>query len=105
MGYIKKAYPWASSKLDRSPSDHVVFCPDCRTQQEDPEQYFCRNCNSPFDAFRAFMAGKHVTPDRLALYDENSPEWAEILSEMSRRRANISRLSGESEDKKRKPKE
>jgi hypothetical protein len=94
-GYIKKGYPWASSKLERAPSDQVVFCPDCRTQQEDPAQYFCRNCNSPFDAFKAFMAGKQVSPDRLAIYDETSDEWKQIIDEMKRRRNKIAQLAGE----------
>jgi hypothetical protein len=103
-GYIKKPYPWASSPLEKGPLVQVVFCPDCRTQQEDPEQYFCRNCNSPFDAHKAFMAGKQVSPDRLAVYEEASQEWKDILGEMTRRKNRLLLLNEqfESAGKKRK---
>jgi len=94
-GYIQKPYPWASSKLQDSPLIQAVFCPDCRAKQEDPEQYFCRNCNAPFDAYKAFMAGRQVSPDRLAVYDEKSKEWADIVAEMTQRRNRMVLLGGE----------
>ena len=100
MGYIQQALPWASERLNDGPLVKAVHCPDCRTKQEDPEQHFCRNCNSPFDAFKAFMAGKQVSPDRLAAYDESSKEWKGIMAEMNRRRENLARLTGESTEKK-----
>jgi hypothetical protein len=95
MGYIKTGLPWATEKLSDNPLREAVFCPDCRTRQEDPEQYFCRNCNSPFDAFKAFMAGRQVSPDKLAMYAEDSKEWKEIIAEMDRRRKRIAMLTGE----------
>jgi hypothetical protein len=85
-GYIKKAYSWASSKLETGPLKGVVYCPDCRSEQEDPEQFFCRKCAAPFDAHKAFMSGKQVSPDRLAVYAEDSPEFKEILAEIKLRR-------------------
>ena len=85
-GYIDRPLPWASEKLRDHPSIQAIFCPDCRTRQADPEQYFCANCNAPFDACKAFLAGKMVTPDRLAVYDENSEEFRAIRAEMVRRR-------------------
>lgn len=105
MGYIKNKLAWASERLQDSPLVEAVFCPDCRTRQEDPEQYFCRNCNSPFDAFKAFMAGKQVSPDRLAAYDEDSKEWKEIMAEMGRRRARMTLLEGAGEPKAKRGKE
>ncbi len=94
-GYLEKALPWASERLKDSPLNQAVYCPDCRTKREDPDQYFCRNCNTPFDAFAAFMAGKQVSPDRLAAYDEKSNEWQQILAEMSRRRSRMALLLNE----------
>lgn len=91
-GYIKKAYAWASSKLETGPLQGVVYCPDCRSEQEDPEQFFCRKCNAPFDAHKAFMAGKQVSPDRLAVYAEDSKEFKDILREIKHRRKRLALL-------------
>ena len=91
-GYKTEAEPWASERLKDSPKIEAVFCPDCRERQKSPEQYFCTNCNAPFDACKAFLAGKAVSPDRLASYDADSPEFKLILAEMRRRKANIAML-------------
>lgn len=98
-GYIEKAYPWASSRLQDSPLVKAVYCPDCRQRQSDPDQYFCANCNSPFDACKAFLAGKVVSADRLAVYDEDSEEFRAIRVEMNRRKARIAMLEGTDEPK------
>lgn len=90
--YIEQALPWATERLKDSPKIQAVYCPDCRTKQADPTQYFCRECNAPFDAFKAFMDGKQVSPDRLAVYDEESEEWKAIVKETLRRKAKIAML-------------
>ena len=100
MGYITKGLPWASETLNDDPLVKAIYCPDCTTKQENPEQYFCRNCNAPFDAYQAFMAGRQVSPDRLAVYDVKSREWQEISAEMALRREKVRQLMGESETKK-----
>lgn len=89
-GYIEKAYSWASEKLRDSPTTQAVYCPDCRNRQTDPEQFFCTNCNAPFDALKAFLAGKTVSPDRLSVYEGD--EWQAIMTEMKRRKAKIALL-------------
>ena len=90
LGYIEKAYSWASERLRDSPTIQAVYCPDCRTRQGDPEQYFCTNCNAPFDALKAFLAGKTVSPDRLSVYE--GEQWDAIVAETTRRRAKIALL-------------
>lgn len=91
-GYLSAPLPWAAKKLTDSPLTDAVFCPDCRSRQEDPEQYFCRECNAPFDAYKAFMAGKNVSPDRLAIYAGESQEFKDIIAELERRRRNLELL-------------
>lgn len=90
MGYLESPYTWASERLRDSPLAHATYCPDCRTKQSEPEQYFCPACNAPFDGFKAFMAGKSVSPDRLAMYE--GEQWDAILVEMERRNAKIAKL-------------
>lgn len=92
IGYKQDREKWATEPLKYKPSDKAVFCPDCHTPQENPEQYFCANCNAPFDACKAFLAGKSVSDDRLAAYDSGSEEFQLILAEKRRRRANIALL-------------
>lgn len=91
-GYIEKPYSWASEQLQDSPMIQAVYCPDCRTRQENPQQYFCTSCNAPFDALQAFLAGKTVSPDRLAMYE--GEEWNAIVTETARRKAKIAILNG-----------
>jgi hypothetical protein len=91
-GYLDKAYPWAAMRLLESPSTPLVRCPDCYRQQSDPAQFFCPDCNAPFDALKAFLAGKVVSPDRLAVYE--GEEFDAIMAEMKRRKAKIALLEG-----------
>lgn len=91
-GYKETAEPWASERLQDSPGVQAIFCPDCRQKQTSPEQFFCPNCNAPFDACKAYLAGKVVSPDRLAVYDETSEQFKLILAENKRRRARIALL-------------
>jgi hypothetical protein len=104
MGYIEKALPWAVERMHITPTTPQVVCPDCGTRQTSPEQYFCANCNSPFDALKAFLAGKTVSPDRLAMYE--GEEWDAVVAEAQRRKAKIAvlELPGELSDESRKPK-
>lgn len=108
-GYMTEAYSWASKKLTDSPTTQAVHCPDCRNRQKDPEQYFCTNCNSPFDPLKAFLAGKTVSPDKLAIYE--GEEWDAIVAESSRRKKKIAMLTetpsgvAETSDKKQDDKE
>lgn len=90
LGYIEESLPWAVNRLKDTPVTQAVYCPDCRERQKDPEQYFCGNCNAPFDALKAFLAGKSVSPDRLAVYE--GKEWKSIVVETQRRRAKIAML-------------
>lgn len=90
LDYIEKALPWAVERLRDSPTTQVVLCPDCRTRQADPEQYFCTNCNAPFDPLKAFLAGKTVSPDRLSVYE--GEEWDAVVTETQRRKAKIAIL-------------
>ena len=90
MGYLEKPLPWATERLTDRPHAQAVYCPDCHERQTSPEQYFCQNCNSPFDALKAFLAGKQVSPDRLAMYE--GEEWDVIVKETQRRRAKIALL-------------
>lgn len=90
LGYRDEALPWAVNGLKDTPVTQAVFCPDCRNRQKDPEQYFCTNCNAPFDALKAFLAGKSVSPDRLAVYE--GEEWDAIVAETQKRRAKIALL-------------
>jgi len=90
-GYIRKAHSWASQQLDRGPLKEVVSCPDCGTEQQNDE-YFCRNCAAPFDAHKAFMAGKPVASAYLAVYEEDSAEFKDILRELERRRRRMALL-------------
>lgn len=92
VGYKKDREKWATEPLTYKPSDEAVFCPDCHTRRESEQQSFCANCNAPFDACAAFLAGKTVSPDRLAVYDLDSPDGKLILAEVKRRRANIALL-------------
>ncbi len=94
VGYIKTPYAWASERLQDTPKVEAVYCPDCRTRQEDPEQYFCRECNAPFDALAAYLAGKNVSMDRLAVYDGEAFE--QILKEKRRRAQRIAMLEEQS---------
>lgn len=98
-GYLARPYEWAASPLQTGPLAEVVKCPDCSTVQDDPAQYFCRNCNAPFDAHKAFMDGKQVSPDRLAVYPEDSQEFKDILREISHRRKRLALLGLEDEPK------
>lgn len=104
-GYIDKPYPWASSRLQDSPLVHAVYCPDCHTKQSDPGQYFCANCNAPFDACKAFLDGKVVSPDRLAVYGEASEEFKAIRAEIRRRKNILTLLEEPEETKSRKAKD
>ena len=90
MGYIDKALPWAVERLFDRPTNEVIYCPDCHERQSDPEQYFCSNCNAPFDTLKAFLAGKMVSPDRLAMYE--GEDWDKIVAETNRRRSKIALL-------------
>lgn len=90
MGYLEKPLSWAVERLRDNPSVEAVYCPDCHSRQESPEQHFCRECNAPFDALKSFLAGKTVSPDRLAVYE--GEEWEAIQAEMQRRRAKIALL-------------
>ncbi len=92
LGYIEKAYSWASEQLRDSPTVQAVYCPDCRTRQDDPEQFFCTACNAPFDPLKAFLAGKTVSADKLAMYE--GEEWDAIVAETQRRKAKIAILEG-----------
>jgi hypothetical protein len=92
VGYKESREKWATEPLKFHPSDEAVFCPDCHTRQDDPNQFFCANCNTPFDAKAAFLAGKHVSADRLSVYDLDSDDGKLILAEVKRRRANIALL-------------
>lgn len=100
-GYKKEAEAWASERLEDSPNIEAVFCPDCSQRRANPTQYFCQNCNAPFDACKAFLDGKMVSEDRLAAYPSDGEEFALIQKELKRRRANIALLA----DKTKKPKE
>ena len=90
MGYIEKALPWAVERLFDKPTNEAIYCPDCHERQSDPEQYFCSNCNAPFDTLKAFLAGKIVSPDRLAMYE--GEDFEKIIAETNRRRAKIALL-------------
>lgn len=91
MGYLEKALPWATERLADKPTVQAVFCPDCHERQAAPEQFFCSNCNAPFDALKAYLAGKSVSPDRLAIYE--GEDWDAILAETKRRQAKIAMLT------------
>lgn len=103
LGYIDKALPWASERLRDTPTTQAIFCPDCRNRQADPEQYFCQNCNAPFDALKAFLAGKTVSPDRLSVYE--GAEWDAIVAETKRRKAKIALLDTKETKKQREARE
>ena len=91
LGYIDAALPWAVERLGGDkPNVQAVCCPDCHEKQTHTEQWFCSNCNSPFDALKAFLAGKQVSPDRLATYE--GEEWDAIVTEQHRREAKIAML-------------
>jgi hypothetical protein len=90
MGYIEKALFWATERLIDKPSVQAIFCPDCHERQTHADQWFCPNCNSPFDPLKAFLAGKVVSPDRLAVYE--GEEWDMIAKEHARRQAKIAIL-------------
>lgn len=90
MGYIKTPYPWATERLDDHPATEAVSCPDCHTRQKSPDQHFCPECNAPFDALKAFLAGKVVSIDRLSVYE--GEELQLIRNEMLRRKKNIAFL-------------
>jgi len=92
LGYIEKALPWAVDRLTDRPTNLAVYCPDCHARQTNPEQYLCSNCNAPFDACKAYLAGKAVSPDRLVAYEEDSDEFKLILEETRRRKARIAML-------------
>ena len=72
------------------PSVQAIYCPDCHEKQSHVDQWFCPNCNSPFDALKAFLAGKPVSADRLAVYE--GEEWDQIAKEHARRQAKIAIL-------------
>lgn len=90
MGYIEEPLNWAVNRLKDTPMTQAIFCPDCKTRQSSPDQHFCTNCNAPFDALKSFLAGKAVSPDRLAVYE--GEEWDAIVTETQRRKAKIALL-------------
>lgn len=90
MGYIEEPLPWAVERMKDTPSSQAIYCPDCRNRQKDPEQYFCENCNAPFNALKAFLAGKTVSEDRLFSYE--GEELEAVLGEIKRRTAKIAML-------------
>lgn len=97
MKYKTEPESWASDRLHDDPNVAAVHCPDCHTRQSSPEQFFCANCNAPFDALKAFLAGKVVSMDRLEVYE--GEDWKKIVTEQSRRRAKRALLEGEPEKK------
>lgn len=93
MKYKEEAEKWASERLTDGPGIKAVRCPDCKERQDSPDQFFCSNCNAPFDACKAFLAGKPVSADRLESYPADSEEFRLILAEATRRASNRALLN------------
>lgn len=85
MKYKTEPEKWAVDRLQDGPEVVHVYCGDCRTKQTDSRQYFCSNCNAPFDPLKAFLDGKSVSPDRLAVYE--GEDWEKIVAEQQKRNA------------------
>lgn len=75
MGYIPSLPEWVNSKIviGEGIADLKV-CSYCGKQQVNPEIYFCPGCNAPFDAFKAFMAGRHVPEGFLMMLEGDELE-------------------------------
>ncbi len=101
MEYIKKPLGWAMETLQDSPLIEAVYCPYCHTQKDHPDQFFCK-CGAPFNPYEAFMAGKIVAPEHLAIYEEDSKEWKDIMEKMEQQRRRLRLLNGEPEEPKKK---
>jgi len=98
MGYKREPEKWAAAQLQDSPDVDAIFCPGCHTRQTNTEQAFCPNCNRPFDAYKAFMAGHPVPMQYLEMYE--GAEWDGIVVEMKRRKEKRAMLEGVEEPKK-----
>jgi hypothetical protein len=103
MGWKEKLQEWTTAKLAVTGEMKTLLpCPQCGTQQPSPDAYFCRNCNAPYDAFDAFMAGKVVPMAFLEVLPEEKLE--EVLAVMEERRARREKLEGRgTKTKKEKP--
>lgn len=97
-GYKTEPEEWATERLSDSPNVQAVSCPSCSTRQIKPDQHFCPNCNAPFDAFAAYMAGMPVPEVWLSRYD--GEKWDKIIAESARRKAKVSVLTGDDSDRK-----
>jgi hypothetical protein len=100
MGYKLEAEEWATERLSDSPHTKAVACPSCSTRQTKPDQYFCPNCNAPFDAFAAYMAGMPVPEVWLSRYE--GEQWEKIVAESNRRKSKVALLAGDGEPKRKK---
>jgi hypothetical protein len=98
MGYKREPEKWAAAQLQDAPNVDAVFCAGCRQRQMSTEQVFCPNCNRPFDAYKAFMAGHPVPAQYLETYE--GAEWEAIVGEARRRTAKRELLEGTEAPKK-----
>jgi hypothetical protein len=70
MNYLNSLPEWVTAKLDTATSmADLLPCPQCGTQQPNLSTWFCRTCNAPYNAFKAFMAGKVVPQVYLELLE------------------------------------
>lgn len=70
MGYLPNLPEWVNAKLELGASvADLRTCSYCGSQQANASVYFCPKCNAPYDAFKAFQAGRHVPEGYLMMLE------------------------------------
>jgi hypothetical protein len=97
LGYLQSLPEWVSAKLAlTSEVAHLVKCEYCGIQQPSSDVYFCRGCHAPYDAFKAFMAGKAVAESYLDLLpDEQYAEVQKVKNERLQRSGKVPPVQAE----------
>lgn len=97
MYWMRELPEWVTSRITAAgPITLLVKCGYCGAQQQQPDNLFCGKCNAPYDAYRAFKAGKVVPQMYLEMLEGD--ELAEVAKELRERRARFSEhMSGEAE--------
>lgn len=91
MGYLASLPEWVNAKLELTDKvTELRTCSYCGTQQQNATIYFCPKCNAPYDAFKAFMAGRHVPEGYLMMLEGEELEIVlRSLQEKKSRFANL----------------
>lgn len=94
MGWLEALPEWVNAALligDKV--RELKACSYCGTQQNSDQVYFCPKCNAPYDAFKAFMAGRAVPQAYLELLEGEELEI--VLRKLAERKQRFSGVAAE----------